>query len=110
MLVGYGEEKGKKYWIIKNSWGKFWGDEGFLKVASKDNQCGILTNEPIFVKFNTTGALHGKNFPFLKMTKVSFIDMERKMNVSTLKLSPFDYKRSEIDFWTPPEFIRDKEN
>jgi C1A family cysteine protease len=36
LLIGYTSE----YWIIKNSWGSWWGEQGFIRLAM-GNSCGI---------------------------------------------------------------------
>merc|ERR1719337_610229 len=45
--MGYGEDNGSKYWVIQNSWGKDWGENGHIRLERHDagDYCG-MNNDP----------------------------------------------------------------
>jgi hypothetical protein len=44
-VVGVNTEEG--YWIVRNTWGTDWGEDGMIRLAINSDQCGITT-DPIF--------------------------------------------------------------
>jgi cathepsin L len=44
MLVGYGTDSAGDYWLIKNSWSRRWGDDGYVKIARDGHGCGASSD------------------------------------------------------------------
>lgn len=72
-LVGYGEENGSKYWLVRNSWSPAWGEGGYIKIKRSDDddaKCdhtmngGRCKGEPLKADAcGTCGIMYSPSYP-----------------------------------------------
>jgi len=50
-VVGWGKSGSTEYWIMRNSWGKSWGESGYMQmeITSGKGICGVQM-EPLYPK------------------------------------------------------------
>lgn len=52
LIVGAGEESGKKFWVVRNTWGDDWGEEGYFRILrSEEEGLAGINLVPIFLSF-----------------------------------------------------------
>ncbi|KAK7281988.1 hypothetical protein RIF29_10419 [Crotalaria pallida] len=67
-VVGYGTTlDGTKYWIVRNSWGPEWGEQGYIRmqrgVSDKEGLCGIAMLASYPIKNSSTNPTEHSSSP-----------------------------------------------
>ncbi|KAK6159315.1 hypothetical protein DH2020_006629 [Rehmannia glutinosa] len=68
VAVGYGTEEDKDYWIVRNSWGSSWGENGYIRLQrnlakTSSGKCGIAIEPSYPVKTGPNPPMPGPSPP-----------------------------------------------
>lgn len=82
LLVGYDTFQGKPYWIIKNSWGHSWGNDGFFAVYMSKKPSSLFFECCCINNLNT---IH-----------INYNEFDKNRNNLNLFNTPFDNRKIPI--------------
>ncbi|KAJ4950526.1 hypothetical protein NE237_027358 [Protea cynaroides] len=85
-LVGYGSEGGLDFWIVKNSWGPQWGENGYIRMqrgVGSSGACEMSTITTIIYAFEDR--LHQR---YVDPDKFGYLDVVYDVYCSVLRHIP----------------------
>eukprot|EP00930_Biecheleria_cincta_P047938 TRINITY_DN33339_c0_g1_i1.p1 TRINITY_DN33339_c0_g1~~TRINITY_DN33339_c0_g1_i1.p1 ORF type:complete len:400 (-),score=62.58 TRINITY_DN33339_c0_g1_i1:306-1505(-) len=64
LLAGYAQENGKKYWLVQNSWGTDWGEDGYIRLKRYNHEpCVVDADDHAFRNCGECGLLAEGAYP-----------------------------------------------